>query len=362
MTVRIDLDNSIINADMEYIYSKDVPWGNLTDRSVLVTGAYGMLASYVVAFLCFMNENHDSNITIYATGRNEDKMRARFGTAMDKAYFHALYCDVSDSNLQIPQVDFIIHAASGASPNLYSKCPVNVAEANAIGTYNLLKAATDMDLKGFLFFSSGDIYGKIEGKKAITESDCGATDPLTLHSCYSESKRMAETWCSVFNYQYKVPTKIVRIGHTYGPTMDVENDPRVFASFMKCIIEGRDIEMLSSGRAKRPFCYLADAVVAFFIVLLKGTSGEAYNVCNTDEFTSIADLAEILCNLRQDKQLKVIRKSRDNDGYVENADNEANCPLETKLKELGWEHDIGISEGFRRVYEYLKGITQQLKI
>ena len=83
------------------------------------------------------------------------------------------------------------------------------------------------------------------------------------------------TWCVSFYREHGVPVKIARIGHTYGPTMDIYNDPRVFASFMRDVIEGRDITMLSDGSAQRPFCYIADAVAAFFLLLFKGRDGEA---------------------------------------------------------------------------------------
>lgn len=106
---------------------------------------------------------------------------------------------------------------------------------NVIGTYHLLNLATEKKVKGFLLFSTGDIYGTID-KKVITEDDYGVMDTLDIHNCYSESKRMAETMCKSFFVQYHVPIKIARIAHTYAPTMDIDHDPRVFASFVKNII------------------------------------------------------------------------------------------------------------------------------
>lgn len=352
--VRIDLNNKTVRKDMEYIYNSGIDWNEISGKSFYITGAYGMLASYFVAFLCYLNNEYRANITIYANGRSEKKMRDRFGDLLENNYFHQLYSDIVNRDSVVPNVEYIVHAAGAASPDTYATIPVEVAEANAIGVYNLLTQCKDRKIKGALIFSSADIYGKVDACPRITEDVCGKMDPLELHSCYGESKRMAETWCSLFYYEYGVPTKIARIGHTFGPTMDVENDPRVFASFMKCILDGKDIEMLSDGRAKRPFCYIADAIVGYFLVLLKGENGNAYNVCNTSEFLSIKELAEILVDIRCDIKLsvKALERKVDED-YVENTSNQENCPVEDKLTKLGWSHKISTKEGFSRVYDYL---------
>ena len=148
-------------------------------------------------------------------------------------------------------------------------------------------------------------------------------------------------------------TCAVRIGHTYAPTMDLDNDPRVFASFMKCAVEKKDIVMLSDGSAKRPFCYIADAIAAFVILLIKGKPGEAYNMTNTDAFVSIGELAEIIASIEPEANLKVIRKQREkDDNYLENSLNHANCPGNSKLKKLGWECEYDIRKGFSQVLEY----------
>ena len=169
---------------------------------------------------------------------------------------------------------------------------------------------------------------------------------------------MAETMCKAYQVQYGVPVKIARIAHTYAPTMNIENDPRVFSSFVNNIVENRNIEMKSDGSGKRSFCYITDAVAAYFTILLHGTSGEAYNVCNTSQYISVVELAECLVNLYPEKRLKVIRKQRDkSEHYTENTllVGKTNIPDNTKLKQLGWEPRVDIKDGFKRVINYLTG-------
>lgn len=148
----------------------------------------------------------------------------------------------------------------------------------------------------------------------------------------------------------------MRIAHTYAPTMDIDNDPRVFASFVKNIVTGQYIVMKSDGSGKRSFCYITDAIAGYFTILFKGVDGEAYNVCNTSQFISVKELADTLVSLYPKKNLKVIRKERQkSEHYTENSllvgcDN---IPDNSKLEGLGWNATINVKEGFKRVVEFL---------
>lgn len=349
------MKDDIILQDIKEIYGRDIDWGQLRDRTVLVTGPNGMLASYVMHMLIFLNEEEHLNIHVIAMARSAERFHARFGERGRTRYI-TLVTDSINEPIHIDgEVDYVIHAASLASPQYYDVCPVDVLSPNVIGTYHLLRLAVEKRAKGFLMFSTGDVYGALQGVEYVTEKDMGIVDPLDIHSCYSESKRMAETMCRSFMHQYGVPVRMLRIWHTYAPTMDIDGDPRVFASFMKDIVNGQDIEIKSDGPGKRAFCYVADAIAGLFTVLTKGEDGEAYNVCNTDQFVSVRQLAEILATLRQDRDINVTWKQRPEDEhYTENTAIGALAPSNEKMKKLGWEPKYSILDGFKRVYEYDK--------
>lgn len=331
-------------------------WSRFENTCFLVTGAYGMLASYLVFFLIYLNEEFGYNIRIIVQGRSREKMKARFKNYLDKAYFIEAYFSLNEDFHLTENVDYVVHAAGISNPEFYSTNPVEVEETNVIGTYNLLSHFKDSKLKGFLFFSSGDVYGKmLTDVFEFGEDVYGVVDPLDPHSCYGESKRMAETFCSSFAREYKLPTRIARIAHTYGPTMDIENDPRVFASFVGNAVRGEDIVMYSDGSAKRPFCYIADATVAFLLILLKGEDGEAYNMGNSDNYMSVGELADMLADI-VGHSIKVVRKVRVKSEYLEASFNKGNLPSEGKLLELGWKHTYSAREGFARVIEYFKSV------
>lgn len=349
--------NSIITQDMEDIYSRELPWKELDGKTILLTGAYGMLASYIVYFLFFIRNKKNIKVNLIAIVRNKDKFYKKFSDITEMDNITVIENDVSEPMDIDGNIDYIIHAASLASPQYYSVCPVDVLNPNTIGTYYLLQLAKEKNVKGFLMFSTCDVYGVPNAVNGmITEDSYGRMDTLDIHNCYSESKRMAETMCKAFNVQYGIHTKIARIAHTYAPTMDIDNDPRVFASFVKNIVTGQDIVMKSDGSGKRSFCYITDAIAGYFMILFKGVDGEAYNVCNTSQFISVKELADILVSLYPEKKLKVIRKDRSkSEHYTENSllVGCENIPDNSKLEKLGWNAEINVKEGFKRVVEYL---------
>lgn len=345
---------NIIEQDMKNIFKRNISYSTLKGKNILITGATGMLASYLVYFLIWLNEYKKFNMSIIVLVRSYEKCRSCFGKYMERKYFSVRFDNVCAAIDIESDIDYIIHAASLASPQHYGVCPVDVAAPNVLGTYYLLELAKKKKVNGFLYFSSGDVYGKMPfGTGSFGENVMGIMDPLEPHSCYGESKRMGETWCKSFYRQYDVPVYVARIAHTYGPMMDIENDPRVFASFMKCLIHKEDIKMLSDGTAKRPFCYIADAIAAFFIILLSGKAGEAYNMSNECEFISIKDLAEKILSLDPSGKLKIVKKQRGaSEVYMENVNNKDNCLSSKKLCDLGWRCEFDVLEGFRRVFLY----------
>ena len=347
------LKSRVIVSDMEEIYSRGNDWDMFSGKNIYISGSYGMLASYIVYFLVYLREKKGISLTVLAQGRREDKVRERFGVYFEREYFKYIKEDISSDNCkEVFEADYVIHAAGLANPRFYETNPVEVIEPNAVGTYKLLKNSNRDRIKGFLFLSTCDVYGLVDDCDNITEITVGKVDPLDPHSCYSESKRVAETILASFSREYGIRTVIARIGHTYGPTMDLENDPRVFASFIRNIMEGEDICLHSNGLAKRAFCYISDAVSAYLLLLLKGNSGEAYNVTNTCQLIAIKDLAEIIAEIPNRKVNVTFKNRDDSDTYLQDSVNKQNRPVEDKLLALGWTHPTDVKEGFTRVYSY----------
>jgi UDP-glucuronate decarboxylase len=342
--------HGIVEEDLKRIVSSELPWERFFGKTVLITGANGFVPAYMLETLLYLNDVSDAGIRVVAMVRNREKAMRRFAHLEGRQDLTVQVQDVRETYAGPRPMNFVIHAASQASPKFFGVDPVGTFEANVIGTQHMLRLAHEAGSEGFLFFSSGEVYGQpADNSVKVRESDYGYLDPLNVRSCYSEGKRAGETLCACWHAQYGVPAKIVRLSHTCGPGMEL-NDGRVFADFVADIVEGRDIVLKSDGSARRPFCYLADATLAFFRVLLLGTAGEAYNVGSGMQ-CSVLELADTLCRLFPERGCRVVRRTRDvGDRYVASPVQGFELDL-SKIRALGWEATTGIEEGFRRTVE-----------
>lgn len=342
--------HSIVEDDLKKITSSDLPWEMFHGKTVLISGANGFVPAYMLETLLCLNDARDTSVRVIAMVRNREKAIKRFAHLEGRKDLVLHVQDVRDTYSGPRPVDFVIHAASQASPKFFGIDPVGTLEANVLGTENMLRLAHESRSEGLLFFSSGEVYGQPANNSGkVKETDYGYLDPLNVRSCYSEGKRAGETLCACWHAQFGVPAKIVRLSHTYGPGMEL-NDGRVFADFVANIVERRDIVLKSDGSARRPFCYLADATEAYFRVLLLGAAGEAYNVGSAMQ-CSVLELAETLCRLFPEQGCKVVRQERDaSDRYVPSSVQGFELDL-SKIRALGWEATTNIDEGFRRTVE-----------
>lgn len=339
--------NLIINEDLNNICTTALDWSQFDKKTILITGANGFLPAYLVETLLHL-ERWGIKVKIIALVRNLAKASSKFGHHEQNNALQFLVQDVSEPILIDEKVDYIIHAASQASPKYYGIDPVGTLMANTLGTVNVLELAYRKNVTGMLFISSGEVYGEMPvAVKLIKENNYGYIDPCIVRSCYGESKRMGENMCVSWAAQYGVNVKIVRPFHTYGPGM-LLNDGRVFADFVGNIVRNENIELKSDGSAIRAFCYLSDAIKAFFTILLKGKISQAYNMGNPFAAVSIKELANILITLSENERLQVIQRERKNDKEYLKSPIISNIPDIDKLKRLGWEPLVSIKEGFSR--------------
>lgn len=340
----------IVTADLDWLTSQySIPWYNLRGKSVMITGAAGFLAAYMVETLLFLNETQQLNVAVIAVVRNRKGFTQRFNHHLKRPDLICVEQDIS-SPLHIDRrVDFIIHAASQASPKYYATDPVGTLSANTLGTAQLLELARINQVEGFLYFSSAEVYGEA-ARVPTAESDYGFLEPLAVRSCYAESKRMGENMCVSWHHQYGVPAKIVRPFHTYGPGMRLD-DGRVYADFVADVVNGRDIILKSDGLTRRSFCYLADATAGFWMVLLGGANAQAYNIGNPDGEISIRELASLVAGLYPEKHILVkFEHRKESESYLPSQIS-VTCPDITLAKSLGWSPITLIENGFRKTIE-----------
>ena len=337
--------NFIVTQDLKEIVSENLPWKKFFNSTVVVTGASGILPSYMVETLLYLNEIFDANIKVVGVVRNFEKALNRFSAYAGRNDLILIKHDVCRPFSFEGDVHYIIHAAGQASPKFYGKDPVGTLEGHALGTANFLKFAAEKNVKDFLYFSSCAVYENFSGTTA-DENFIGSIDSMNLRACYPIGKLAGENLCVAYNHQYNVPFKILRIAHTYGPMMPL-NDGRVFADFVANILRNENISLNSDGSAIRPLLYISDAVRAYFKILLEGKNAEAYNVVS-EEYVTILDLARLLINLFPEKNLKVTFNKAIANGYIP-AEKKHDARIDvSKLKGLGWQQKYSVCKGFER--------------
>ena len=277
-------------ADLARIRESIPDWEALRGKSVLITGAGGLICSALADALVAMGD-----VQVYAAGRSTEKLQNRFSYWENRENLHFLRYDAALPPEFDQRFDYLIHGASNANPAAYSSQPVQTMAANLVGMDNLLRYARDTGSKRVLYVSSSEVYGKKEGRDPYHEQEYGFVDILNPRACYPSSKRAAETLCAAYTQQYGVDTVIVRPGHIYGPTC-TDSDNRASSQFPRDALAGKDIVMKSAGSQLRSYCYVLDCVSAMLAVLLRGETGRAYNISNPDSIVTIRQMAESFAN------------------------------------------------------------------
>lgn len=341
--------NKILENDLINIAGQDMNWEKFRGKTVMVTGASGMVGSYFVRTLLKLNELKDMNIHVICVVRNVNKMGEDI---REDSCAEILAHDVTKPIEYDGSVDFIIHAASPASPLIMKDDPVGTIAANVLGTYNTLELARRKNAEGYMFISSREIYGQpSENQEFFTEDIYGFVDPLEPRSCYPEGKKAAETMCASFRAQYGLNTKVARLAHTYGPGMSIY-DGRVQADFLKNVLFNEDIVMKSEGLPVRTYTYIADAVAGMFRILLNGEE-LAYNIGDENAKISIRGLAEMLVRINPEKGLSVKMEIPEG-GTKGCAPFTLGILDSSRLRGIGWKPLYTIEEGFLRTLQYLE--------
>ena len=335
------MKQSLYADDLRYAAGDAAEW--LGGRAVLVTGATGLIGSFLVEALLAL----PAEVRVYAAGRSEAGMRRRFGDAMDDPRFHFVPYDATQPVAFDLDADYVVHAACSAHPLAYSTDPVGVAQANLLGTMNLLEALRGRSGARLLFLSSGEVYGENPGlPEGFSEEDYGPVDPMKPRACYPESKRAAETLCACYAAQYGVDAVVARLGHVYGPTFTDVNS-RADAQFLRDALAGRDIVMKSAGAQVRSWCYVADAVNALLLLLRRGEAGRAYNVANRAAVASIREYVETLADIAGVRVKADIPSPTEAAGYTRVTRAVLNP---ARLEALGWQPRFDLRTGLEHTY------------
>lgn len=339
--------------DVRAVAELDLPWEKLQDRSIMLSGATGLLGSFLIDVILEKNVEEGLNCTVYALGRNEQKAKERFSKFADDLRLVFIPYDVKQPFVRddLGTVDYVLHLASNTHPMQYSTDPIGTITTNIIGVQNMLDFAVEHKVTRFAFASSNEIYGENRGDvEFFDENYCGYINSNTMRAGYPESKRCGEALCQAYKAQKGLDVVILRFTRSYGPTM-LMSDTKAISQFIKKGIAGEDIVLKSAGTQYYSYQYMADSVSGLLTILLKGENGEAYNIAEEHSDIMLKDLAAVIAGMNGKEVVFEIPDAVEAAGYS----TATKARLDGhKLEKLGWKPKYDIKTGMERTISILK--------
>lgn len=330
-----------VQADIQSVVTNKAMFERFANSSILVTGATGLIGSMMIKTLVAANEQYNLGIRITGQIRNPEKAQAVLGSIFDR-----IEITLTDD---VP-ADYIIHTVSPTTSKFFVEHPVETIRVSVESTISVLEAARKNG-SSIVYLSSMEQYGvPYENNQRMTEDKIGVIDHLNIRSSYSESKRLCECLCASYASEYDVDVKIARLAQTVGAGAP-RSDNRMPIQFARAAAQGTDIVLHTEGKSISNFVYLTDAISGILTILDKGLKGQAYNVCNDRETRSVREIAELVCREVAMGSISVRVEKKDNMGYAPDV---AMYLDSGKLRELGWNAEIGMAEAYRRLVEYLR--------
>ncbi|WP_288174370.1 NAD-dependent epimerase/dehydratase family protein [Sporofaciens musculi] len=341
--------------DVVAVADLDLSWEKLRDKCMLVSGATGLVGSFLVDVILRKNQEDDLNCTVYALSRNEEKIMERFaGYCGDKHLVFIPYdIRLPLARNDIGTVDYVLHLASNTHPIQYSKDPIGTITTNIIGLQNMLEFAVAHHAARFAFASSNEIYGENRGDaEFFDENYCGYINCNTMRAGYPESKRCGEALCQAYKAQKGLDVVIPRLTRSYGPTM-LMSDTKAISQFIKNGIDSEDIVLKSAGMQYYSYAYVSDSVSGLLTILLSGKSGEAYNISDESSDIMLKELAAIIADLNGKKVVFEVPDFVEAAGYSK----ATKARLDGhKLLTLGWRPRYDVKSGIERTISILREI------
>lgn len=348
--------DEIYQQDIEDIASDDsIPWDELDGRTVLVTGATGLIGGMICKALLCANRMRGIEIGVVALCRSSKKAERFFGELLDDDDdLFLMLADVT-APFECPvHVDYIIHGASITGSKDFVTNPVDTISTALAGTENMLRLAVKQKPEGFLYLSSLEVYGVTDPNREWIDESCGGyIDTMSVRSSYSESKRMAENLCAAYCSQYGVNARVARLAQTFGAGVEY-SDGRVFAMLARSVIERKDIVLRTDGSTLRNYCYISDAVRAILIALVRGENGRAYNIASRDTAATIREMAELMCSRYPESGIQLKFDIAENVSALGYNPKVVIRLDPSEIEKLGWRPTYSLAEMFDRTIDAMR--------
>ena len=335
--------------------TREFPFKRIANKTFFVTGATGLVGSVFIKALLYFNLRCNLNIKIIALIRNPQKAKDVFGPSVMDDNLSFIVCELGKEKISYEgKIDYIIHGAAVTASKQMVSDPVGTILLALNGTTQILELARNSRASAMVYLSSMEIYGQpFHNKERTAENDLGWIDLSNIRACYPESKRMCECLCTAYARQYDLKIMSARLAQTFGAGI-LPSENRVFAQFAKSGLKSENIILHTSGNSEGNYVYTTDAVLGILILLLKGKSGEAYNISNENSHITIANMAKLVAHKVFKDQIRVsfdIPEDVSKLGYAP----DVRMWLDNgKAKKLGWTPSVGLIEAYRRMIRWMQ--------
>lgn len=331
---------SKLNPDLFFPYA---------DKTILITGATGLVGSLLCKSLLWANEVYKTNIHVIAVARNANKVTQILNGYLSTKLSIAPFDLSSDERLIAYDIDFIVHAASITSSNMMITNPIQVIDTSLNGTRNMLELALTNSAR-MVYISSMEFYGTLPDGEIADESKLGYLNLSSVRSCYPESKRMCECLCNAFASQNGVQVCSARLAQTFGAGV-LETENRAFMQFARCALTNDDIVLKTSGQSEGNYVNSVDAISALLLLLSQGHSGEAYNIADENSHMKIREVASLAINTIGDGKSKIVIDIDESNsaGYAPDVHLKLSS---SKIRKLGWNPTTTLCGSFSQLARY----------
>ena len=356
------IDNDLYLNDVIRVASaSNMDFSKLRNSNILITGAAGLICSFLVDVLMYRNSKYNDNIKIYLMDRDESRIKDRFNyynlCSIDENNCNLVYiiqnvCDEFNFDVDF---DYLIHGASNTHPKLYATDPVGTITTNVIGLNNILNYCISHKPKRVFMMSSVEIYGENKGNvDKFDENYLGYINCNTVRAGYPEGKRLCESLCQAYISQYDMDIVIARFSRVYGPTL-LRDDSKAMSQFLWNAVNDENVVLKSEGTQLFSYIHMTDAVSAILTILIDGSNGEAYNVADDASNVMLKDVAKILANYNNRDVIFQLPDDVEKKGYSKATKAIMNSD---KLFNIGWKPYYTIETGLKNTVNVMKDFSK----
>lgn len=251
----------------------------------LVTGGCGFIGSHIVDRL--LNEDHEVIvIDNCSTGRLENLEHHRNNKKL--TIIKADICDYENIKSYFLGVDWVFHMAALADIVPSIQKPQDYFHSNVDGTFSVLQASKEANIKRFMYTASSSCYGIPDKFPTNEKADIRPEYPYAL------TKRLGEELALHWAKVYKLPVNSLCLFNIYGPRSRTSGTyGAVFGVFLGQKLAGKPYTIVGDGEQTRDFTYVTDIVDAFITVAKANVVGERFNV-GSEHTYSVNRLVELL--------------------------------------------------------------------